>query len=84
MSSISNVARFQIGKSGVTPGTISALNALLKTHKHVRISALRSSGRNRESIKAMANALVASLEAPCECAIIGFTIVLRRRSSKAK
>ena len=78
------VATFQIGKSGITPGVIEALKTVLKTRKNVRISALRSSGRNRDSIKTMAETLAQRLGMPCEYKIIGFTIALKKRASRAK
>lgn len=73
---------FQIGKAGITPSVIEQLNHILEHHKHIRISALPASGRNRESIKKMAETLVASLATPCEFRVIGFTIALRKRASQ--
>lgn len=73
---------FQIGKAGVTPGVVEALNNLLEHHKHIRITVLKSSGRNREVIREMAQELVGKLKVSCVFTIIGFTIVLRRRLSQ--
>ncbi len=81
---MNTTARLQIGKAGITQGTIQAVTTLLKHHKHLRITVLKSSGRNRESIKAMAQEIIKQLTIPCQCAIIGFTIVLRRRSQPSK
>jgi len=70
--------QFQIGKSGITQGVINSLNLALKTHGNVRISALKSSGRNKESTKKMADEIVEKLDYHCNYRIIGFTIVLKK------
>lgn len=78
------ITRFQIGKSGITEGVIESLELSFKHHKQVKISALKSSGRNRESIKEMAQKIVARLKEKkvnCNYTIIGFTIVLIKSSS---
>jgi RNA-binding protein YhbY len=76
------VAKFQIGKSGVTQGVIDSLLNVFKNHKVVRISTLKSSGRNRESIIEMAEELCKRLKASTGkrflYKIIGFTIILKR------
>ncbi len=72
------IASFQIGKNGINSGIVTTLDNLLETHKHIRISVLKSSGRDRSSIKTMAKDLVSKLKYNCACKIIGFTIVLRR------
>ena len=76
---MNNVIGFQIGKAGVTLGVVQQLNHLLEYHKHIRISVLAASGRDRASIRALAEFLVSQLSFPCVYTIIGFTIVLRRR-----
>ncbi len=74
------VVTFQIGKAGINPALIEQLNNLLEHHKHIRISALPSSRRNRDSIHQMAEKLTKNLSSHCEYRIIGFTIALRKRS----
>lgn len=81
---MNSVATFQIGKSGITPGVIQAINKMLEHHKHIRISTLKSSGRNRDSIKEMANSLASQLSFNCEYRVIGFTIALRRTAQSSK
>ena len=70
------ITRFQIGKFGVTEGVIESLELALKNHKQVRISTLKSSGRNRENIEKMAEEITSKLKERCEYRIIGFTIIL--------
>jgi len=79
------ITRFQIGKSGITSGVIESLELSLKHHKQVKISALKSSGRNKESIKEMAQEIVNKLaekKIRCDYRIIGFTIILIKSSIK--
>lgn len=75
------IAQFQIGKLGITQGTLNSLNMALKNHNRIKISVLRSSGRDRNSVKNMASSLVAQLAVLCDYTIVGFTIILIRRSS---
>jgi len=72
--------KFQIGKNGITEGTIEGLNNAIKTHKVIRIPVFKSSGRDRESIKDMAKEIQDKIAYPSVTKIIGFTIVLRRKS----
>lgn len=76
--------KFQIGKNGITQGTINALNSNLKTRTQIRISVLKSSERNRNEIKKMAEILCNKLEYACNYKIIGFTIILRKQSRNKK
>jgi RNA-binding protein YhbY len=78
------ITKFQIGKFGITPGVIDSLELALKNHKQVRISALKSSGRNRDSIKLMAQELVSKLKENCDYQTIGFTIILLKKAGKKK
>lgn len=75
--------KFQIGKGGITEGVIESLRNAFKTHKTVRISLLKGSGRDKEKTKEMAEEISNRLGGNFKYTIIGFTIVLRR-SMKAK
>lgn len=74
--------RFQIGKAGVTEGVVQSLLLAFKNNKVVRISLLKSSGRDRNNIKVIADELVSKLPGNYVYTIIGFTIVLRRKAAK--
>lgn len=79
------ITQFQIGKSGVTDGVIDSLELSFKHHKQVKVSALKSSGRNRENIKEMAQEIVNKLhekKIKCDYRIIGFTIILIKSPNK--
>ena len=75
---------FQIGKSGVTQGVIDSLKLAFKNHKRVRISLLQSSGRNRQNIKNIAGEIISKLGKHLEYRIIGFTIILKKKSKYYK
>lgn len=77
-------SRFQIGKNGITPGFIDALNLGLKTHSNIRISILKSAERDRQKINEMGRELVEKVNYHCDYKIIGFTIILKKQSSKPK
>lgn len=83
----SNAIAFQIGKNGITEGTIESLSLAFKNHKVARVSVLKSSGRDRDSIKKMAEELCEKLkidDLTFSFKIIGFTIILRRHSPNNK
>jgi len=79
--------KFQIGKSGITPGVIDALLLAFKNHKQARISLLKSSGRDSNSMESIAEEICKGLQAKSglnyKSKIIGFTIILRKSSSKS-
>ncbi len=78
--------KFQIGKNGLTEGTVDALSLTFKNHKSARVSVLKSAGRDRNSIQAMAEDLSKRLHEKDKkykfnIRVIGFTIVLSKQSS---
>jgi len=78
------IAKFQIGKFGVTQGVAESLKLALINHKQIRISVLKSSGRTRENIVQMAQDLASKLKAlgeNCVYKTIGFTIILIKLGS---
>ncbi len=77
------LARFQIGKNGLTEGVISSLALALKNHKQVRISMLKSSGRDRKKMQDIALELKSKLPYSLGTRIIGFTIILIKLGNKA-
>ncbi len=80
----SKLAKFQIGKNGVTEGTIISLALALKNHKQIRISMLKASGRDRNSVHRTAQELESKLPFKLKTKVIGFTIILVKLSDKAK
>ncbi len=79
------ISKFQIGKAGVTEGVIESLELSFKHHKQVKISTLKSSGRNRENIESIAKEIIDKLAGKkiiCDFKTIGFTIILIKKSNK--
>lgn len=77
-------SKFQIGKNELTEGVINSLNQDLKTHNRVRIIVLKSTVRDKEKIKLIAEDIRQKVNYNCKYKILGFTIILRRQSSKEK
>ncbi|MFH1271195.1 MAG: YhbY family RNA-binding protein [Nanoarchaeota archaeon] len=72
----STLAKFQIGKNGLTEGTIKSLELALKNHKQIRISVLESNGRDKTKMKSLAQEILKKIPHKCNYRIIGFTIIL--------
>ncbi|MEK6927682.1 MAG: YhbY family RNA-binding protein [Nanoarchaeota archaeon] len=79
MTTIKPSTVFQIGKNGVTEASIEALNSRLKTFSQVRVSILRSTGRDSKTMKSLAEEISSKLKIPTYSRVIGFTIVLSRK-----
>lgn len=77
-------AKFQIGKQGITDGAIESLSLALKNHRQVRVSVLKSTGRDKEKIREIVQELKSRLKFNCDFKIIGFTIIIIKSSSKTK
>lgn len=70
------IAKFQIGKNGLTENFIEAINLAFKTRKQIRISILKTATRNKEEIEEIAKAIQGKLPFKTTSRIIGFTIIL--------
>jgi len=68
-------AQFQIGKNGLTDGSIESLKMALKHRKQVRVSVLKSACRDREELGKIAKELIEKLPVKNH-RIIGYTIIL--------
>ena len=80
----SSIAKFQIGKNGLTQGVIESLSLALRNHKRVVVSALKSSGRDKTTIRRIASEIQEKLPVKCNYRIVGFKITLMKTSPKAK
>ncbi|MBU0907128.1 MAG: YhbY family RNA-binding protein [Nanoarchaeota archaeon] len=69
------LAKFQIGKNGLTEGVLDSLGLALKHHRQVRVSVLKSACRDREELKKIALQLTEKLPVKNH-KIIGYTIIL--------
>lgn len=75
---------FQIGKNGVTDGTLSSLRMAFKTHKSVRISVLQNCAPTKDKVRMIADELVLALGAGYRYTSVGFTIILRKGMKPSK
>ena len=78
------IAKFQIGKNGITTGVINSLALALKNHRQVRVSMLKSSGRDRNSVHETAEQIKEKLQVKIEYKIIGFTIIIKKLANSRK
>ena len=69
-------AKFQIGKNGITEGVIESLTLAFKYRKQVRVSVLKSTGRDKTKMHDLAKELLEKLPFKLNHRIIGFTIIL--------
>jgi len=72
------MAKFQIGKSGLSEDFIEALRKTFKNRKIVKISLLKSFSRDREKARETADKICSELKdiGKFKYKIIGFTIML--------
>ena len=67
-----------IGKNGLTPEFIEQLKTASKNVENIRISILKSSGRDRQEVKEMKERILQELGVKFTAKIIGFTIILKK------
>jgi RNA-binding protein YhbY len=75
-----NLAKFQLGKNGLTDGVMKSLTLILKNHKQVRISVLKSCCRGKENLNEIARKLEMDLPYRLKARTIGYTIILIKLS----
>ena len=78
------VMQFQIGKQGLTEEVVKTLDNLFKSHDQIRISALKASGRDRNSIQSLADEIIEKINYKCAARVIGFKIILSKLSKVPK
>lgn len=75
------VMKFQIGKAGITEGTVESLRMGFKSHKVIRISVLKSQAPTKDKVREIAEELAKRIGGRFTHTIIGFTIILRKLSA---
>ena len=70
-----HVAKFQIGKSGLTQAFLESLTLAFKHRKQVRVSVLQ----NKTETKAFAEEIAKKLPVKVNYKILGFTIILTKQ-----
>ncbi|MGB9707837.1 MAG: YhbY family RNA-binding protein [Candidatus Pacearchaeota archaeon] len=78
----SSLVSFQIGKHGLTPGFIEALEITFKNHELVKIAILKSACRDRDELKKIAEEICSELKKKLNksftAKIVGFTLYVRK------
>ncbi len=67
-----------IGKNGVTDGTIEFLENSFKTREDVKICVLKSAGHEKENVLEIANMIIGKLGNKYTYKVLGFTIFLKK------
>ena len=80
----SSTLAFQIGKNGLTKTGIEHLASAFKTRKVIKVQLLRSAVNDRAKIEEITQKLIAGLPGKYNYRIIGFTIILMKRSDRRK
>ncbi len=73
---------FQIGKNGLTKTGIEHLASAFKTRRVIKVQLLKSATSDREKIDEIAKKLIDELPGKYNYRVIGFTIILMKRSNK--
>ena len=73
---------FQIGKNGLTKTGIEHLASAFKTRRVVKVQLLKSATSDRARMEEVAKKLIEELPGKYNYRIIGFTIILMKRSNK--
>lgn len=67
-----------IGKQGMTEGTITTLKTMFQNHKSVKIHVRKSAFSDRKEIKEIADKIATELGANYNYKIVGFAIFLKK------
>ncbi len=71
-------SQIQMGKNGLTENFLESLKKNFKTHSNVRISMLKSAGREKDKIKEISENILEKLGKNYTSKIIGFTIIIKK------
>jgi len=80
----SNILSFQIGKNGLTETGVNHLASAFKTRRVIKVQLLKSAVSDRAKIDEIAKELIGKLPGKYNYRVIGFTIILMKRSNKQK
>jgi RNA-binding protein YhbY len=68
----------QIGKNGITENFILTLESHFKNNEDVKVSVLKSSGRDKKQVKKYSEEILEGLGKKYTAKIIGFTIFVKK------
>lgn len=73
-----SIGKVQIGKNGITDNFMQTLKGHFEKYKNVKVSVMKSAGRNKEKVKEYSEILLEKLGKNFSARVIGFTIVLKK------
>ena len=73
-----SIGKVQLGKQGITNNFIQTLKGHFEKYRNVKISVMKSAGRNKEKVKQYSEILLEELGENFSARVIGFTIVLKK------
>ena len=74
----SKITTVNIGKNGLTEGTLELIKSHFKTRENVKIILLKSAGHDKKTTKEIAEKIQESLGKNYTHRVIGFTICLKK------
>ncbi|MFA6022832.1 MAG: YhbY family RNA-binding protein [Candidatus Pacearchaeota archaeon] len=72
------ISTVQIGKNGMSENTIETIKGHFKNHQNVKVVLLKSSKRDRDKIKKIADEILKELGKNYTYRVVGFTIFLKK------
>lgn len=76
------VLNFHIGKNGLTKDFINHLAVALKTRRIVKVQLLKSAAEDRAQMDKVAKGILAGLPGKYNYRVIGFTVIIMKRTNK--
>jgi RNA-binding protein YhbY len=73
-----SIGKVQLGKQGITENFIQTLKGHFEKYKNVKVSVMKSAGRDREKVRGYAEVILEKLGNHFTARVIGFTIVLKK------
>ena len=71
-------SHIQLGKNGITENFIGTIKDHFKNRQNVKVSVLKSAGRNREEIRKYSEQILEKLGRNYTTRVLGFTIFLKK------
>jgi RNA-binding protein YhbY len=72
------ISTIQIGKNGLTDGTLELLKNSFKTRENVKVVLLKNAGHTKENVKEVADRIQEELGKQYTHRIVGFTIAIKK------
>ena len=72
------ISTVQIGKNGINENTIEIIKSHFKNHQNVKVVLLKSSGRDKNKAKKIADEILEELGKNYTYRVVGFTIFIKK------